>query len=372
MYPQRLARLRELAADEFDLIALVPGPDLAYLTGAFFHLSSDRPLVVFVPVQDGQAAGVVPVLEEARLNQESAFALQTFPYNDAEGFAPAFERATRALRLSGRRVGVEGLRMRVAEAQLIESLAPGATVTPADHVLMQLRLRKNPDELAHMRRAIQISEAALDRTLEQIEGRVIGMTEAQIAQILLNALAELGGGENAFDPIVLTGANSALPHGHPGATRVQRGDLLLFDFGTKIQGYPSDITRTFAVGELSPELTRVYETVLAANLAGLAAGKPGVAAQVVDRAARAVIREAGFGDYFTHRTGHGLGLDIHEHPNMREGNTLTLEPAMVYTVEPGIYLPGKGGVRIEDDVAVTADGVEVMTHYPKALRTLKG
>jgi Xaa-Pro dipeptidase len=222
-----------------------------------------------------------------------------------------------------------------------------------------------------MRQAIQISQDALDRTLDEIEGKLIGMTELQITNILLNHISALGGGGNAFEPIVLTGANSALPHGHPGTTQVQEGDLLLFDYGTKVEGYPSDITRVFAAGSLDAELRRVYETVLGANRAGVAAGKPGIAAQEVDRAARKVITDAGFGDYFTHRTGHGLGLDIHEHPNMREGNTMILEPGMIYTVEPGVYLPGRGGVRIEDDILVTEHGVESLTSYPRELRILK-
>ncbi len=372
-YQERLVRLHQLArTGGYDAIALVPGPELAYLTGLFFHLSTDRPMVVVFPTDGRAPAAIVPKLEESRLVSDAAYPIQTFSYGDAEGYMPAFERAIHSLKLNNLRIGVEGLRMRVLEAQLFEEIAAGSRVSPADETIMQLRLRKTPEEVALMRQAIKISEDALDRTLSDLEGKVIGMTEIQITNILLNHISDLGGGGNAFEPIILTGANSALPHGYPGTAKVQEGDLLLFDFGTKVDGYPSDITRTFAVGSLDDELRRVYDAVLGANRAGVATGKPGIAAQDVDRAARKVITQAGFGEYFTHRTGHGLGLDIHEHPNMREGNTMILEAGMIYTVEPGVYLPGRGGVRIEDDIVVTENGVESLTTYPRELRILKG
>jgi Xaa-Pro dipeptidase len=368
----RLERLNAMARkDGFDIVALVPGSDLYYVTGAEFHLSNDRPLIIFFPTDGSPAGAIVPRLEEARLLREVAYPIKTFSYNDAEGFLPAFERAVKGMGLSGKRVAVEGMRMRVLEAQLIEEIGPGTRVIAADNTLSQLRLRKGPDEIALMRRAIAISEEALARTLDALEGRAVGMTEQQITNILLGHMGDLGGGANAFDPIVLTGANSALPHGHPGDTPVQFGDLLLFDFGTKVQGYPADITRTVAIGALDPELVRAYDVVLKANRAGLAAGRPGVQAQAVDRAARKVIADAGLGEYFTHRTGHGLGLDIHEHPNMREGNTEILEPGMCYSVEPGVYMNGKGGIRIEDDVVVTQDGSESLTNFPRELRIIR-
>jgi Xaa-Pro dipeptidase len=370
-YAERLARLQALAQHGgYDLVALVPGSNLAYVTGAVFHLSPDRPLVVFFPTHGDSPAAIVPILEQSRLESEAKIPIRAFPYTDTEGFEAAFIGASRALRLSGKRIGVEGLLMRTLEAQLLEEVSPSAKVTPADAHLLKLRLYKTSEEIALMKQAVALSEAALERTLAAISGRVVGMTEAQIATILQKHLDELGSSGNAFDPIILTGANSALPHGHPGATPVQEGDLLLFDFGGRYEGYPADITRVFAVGEIGAELRNVYHAVLEANQAGLWAGKPGVAAQEVDRAARGVIAEAGYGEYFTHRTGHGLGLDIHEHPNMREGNTMILEPGMVYTVEPGIYLPGRGGVRIEDNVVVTEKGVEVLTSFPRELRLI--
>ncbi len=365
MFQTRLDRLRELAArGNLDGVALVPGPSLTYLTGVHYHLSQDRPLVLFVPVE-GAVSVIIPNLERDRLNDALPFPIDFFTYGDTEGCNPAFAAACKPL--AGKKIGVDGLLMRVAESRLIEQYAPGSTVAPADDVLIDYRLRKTADEVAAMRRAIQISEAALESILGQIH---VGMTERQILRLLTSALTDQGGMGESFSPIVLSGPNSALPHGEPSDRALQSGDLLLFDYGATFGGYPADITRTFAIGALDAELTRVYETVLAANAAGLRAGKPGIAAQEVDRAARAVIDGAGLGPYFTHRTGHGLGVDIHEAPYMREGNTQLLEPGMIYTVEPGIYLPGRGGVRIEDNVLVTETGCESLTSFPKTLRIL--
>jgi Xaa-Pro dipeptidase len=176
----------------------------------------------------------------------------------------------------------------------------------------------------------------------------------------------------AFNPIVLAGPKSAQPHGDAGDNVIKDGELLLLDFGAAVDGYPADITRTFAVGQIDPELTKVYEVVKAANEAGVRAARPGMAAQELDRIVRKVIHDAGYGPHFIHRTGHGLGLDIHEGPVIVEGNTQLLEPGMVFTIEPGIYLPEKGGVRIEDNVTITETGAEVLTSYPRALRVIGG
>lgn len=362
----RLTKLQEiLRRAKLDAAALVPGPYVFYLSGAQYQIAS-RPLVLFIPVE-GDPALIIGALEMPRIEGKTALPIRYFKYTDAEGYEGAFERACSALNLAGKRIGVEGLKMRVLEGQLIQKYAPGCTVEPADDKLMWLRMHKDAPEVAAMRRAIQISEWALEATVQAVRP---GMTERQILNRLKNELAEAGGGPDAFDPIVLSGPNSGQPHGDVTERPVSEGELLLFDFGTRIDGYNADITRTFVVGQPSAELRKIYETVLAANLAAIAKVKPGVAAQDVDRAARGVITEAGYGEYFLHRTGHGLGIDIHEAPYIRDGNPMLLEPGMIFTIEPGIYLPELGGVRIEDDVLVTATGAEVLTSYPKTLRSI--
>ncbi len=347
----------------YDAAALVPGPTLAYIIGMNFHLSK-RPLVLFIPAASDPVM-IVPLLETPRLKDTLPFPVQFFTYGDVEGYLPAFEQACRVF--AGKKIGVEGLKMRVLEGQLIERYAAGARVDLADTVIGDVRLRKQESEIAAMRRAIYISEAALDATVSQVKP---GMTEREVVNILETEIIKRGGEGDAFEPIVLTGPKSALPHGVPDDTVIREGDLLLFDFGTTVAHYPADITRTFAVSSIDPELAKIYDIVLKANETGIHMLRPGIAAQDVDRAVRKVIAGAGYGEYFTHRTGHGLGLDIHEPPNIVEGNTQILEPGMVFTIEPGIYLPGKGGVRIEDNVVITEKGADMLTTYPKALRII--
>ena len=364
---ERLDRLRTLmAAAKLDVVAFVPGPNLTYLTDSGIGLSSDRPLVLFIPLQ-GETVLVIPMLEENRL-ANLPFPVDTIAYSDADGFLGAFEQAVSALKLGDNaRIGTEGLRMRVLEGRLIEKNAPGATVFSADDALMPWRLYKTAEELDSFRKAIALSEVALKATLERIRP---GMTERQIAAQLSLALADAGSSGESFPPLVMVGPNIT-SHAETTERAVQVGDMLLFDFGGKFGHYPADITRTFAVGAPpSDQLANIYATVLAANEAGIKASKPGIPALEVDRAARQVIVDAGYGEYFTHRTGHGLGLDVHEPPFMRAGNAQILEPGMVYTVEPGIYIPGIGGARIEDNVVITESGVEVMTKFPKTLQVI--
>lgn len=175
----------------------------------------------------------------------------------------------------------------------------------------------------------------------------------------------------SFDTMVLAGANSALPHGIPGANKMKRGDFVLFDLGVIIDGYCSDITRTVAFGEISEEQTRIYNTVLAGQLQTVEACKPGVTLGAIDNAARSVIADAGYGDFFPHRLGHGLGISVHEYPDVKAGNESPLKEGMVFTIEPGIYVPNVGGVRIEDDIYITKDGSEILTKFPKELQFVK-
>jgi Xaa-Pro dipeptidase len=322
--------------------------------------------VVVIFLRGGDSAAVVPFFEAARLDA-SGIPFQIFPWTDAEGYQGAFAAAGKVLNLSGRRLGVEELSMRVLEAELIRRHCPGVEVILAGESLAALRLRKDENDLAALRAAVAISEAALQAAIQAVRP---GMSEREIAGLLIVEQLKRGGGQHPFEPIVLSGPNSALPHGETGERRVAQGEPLLFDFGTTVRGYCSDITRTFTVGEPPAWLAEIHTVVKAANEAGRKAAAPGVPAQAVDRAARAVIEAAGYGAHFTHRTGHGLGLEPHEGPNMVEGNTLILQPGMVFTVEPGIYLPGEGGVRIEDNLVITADGAESLTGLPRELRRI--
>ena len=365
MHKNRLNCLIEQAsAHGLDALALMPGPNLFYLTGLSFHLS-ERPVVALFPV-DSPPAIILPALEAAKVEQAD-LALDPFPYTDEEGHPPAFRNACVALGLPDRAVGVELLQMRLLEARLLEQCAPGCQLVPAEDALAALRLCKDEHELQQMRRAVAVTEAALRSTMDQTRA---GMTEREVAGLLTMEMLRAGGEGMAFSPIVVAGPNAASPHAVPSDRPIGAGETVVIDCGATVGGYAADITRTFAIGALEPELARVYEVVRAANGAGRAAAGPGVPAEEVDRAARAVIEEAGYGEYFIHRTGHGLGLEVHEPPYIVAGNERILEPGMVFTVEPGVYLPGRGGVRIEDDVVVTSDGAESLTAFPRELVSL--
>jgi len=362
---QRIARLQQEAAQKgLDCVALVPGANLFYLTGLSFHLS-ERPVVGFFPV-DGSPAIVLPALEAPKL-AHAACEIEPFPYTDEEGPAMAFHQACAALELAEARIGAEGLHMRLMEARFLERYAPGSQLIAADEVMAALRMRKDEGELALMRRAVAVVEAALTATLSQLRP---GMSEREVAALLTVETLRAGSETLPFEPIVVAGPNAASPHAGPSDRPIQPGETVVIDGGASVGGYASDITRTVAVGGLTAEMVRVYEVVRAANEAGRRAAAPGVEAQAVDRAARAVIEEAGYGALFIHRTGHGLGLETHEPPYIVEGNRQRLEAGMTFTVEPGVYLPGYGGVRIEDDVVITPAGAESLTTFPRELMTL--
>ncbi len=348
------ALLTEAAALGLEGVALVPGPNLFRLTGLSFHLS-ERPIVAFLPVR-GEGAIVLPALEAAKTT-----GLRSFPYTDEAGPETAFRQAAEAVGLRGR-WGVEGLRMRFAEAERLRALAPVELVA-ADALITAPRLRKSAEEVAAMRRAVEVAQTAFLRWLEELR---VGMTEREAAARLIARLLTGGAEALSFDPIVVGGPNGALPHAVPGDRPFQAGDWVVVDWGVFVDGYASDITRMVVFGEPEGPLAGIHRIVEAANAAGREAVRPGVPAGAVDAAARQVIERAGYGEFFIHRTGHGLGLEIHEPPSIVGGESLRLQPGMTFTVEPGIYLPGVGGVRIEDDVLVTETGVETLTTLPRS------
>lgn len=261
------------------------------------------------------------------------------------------------------RLGAEEQTLSHAQYQAFER-ALGLRLIPAQHLILELRQIKQPEELACMRQA----QAITDRAFSDILGVIRpGMTEREIAAELVYRMLKYGAEGNSFDPIVVTGRKSSMPHGVPGDVVVQSGDFITMDFGCKKGGYCSDMTRTVAVGRADEEMRRVYQTVLDAQLAGIAAARAGVTGAEIDGAARGVIAAAGYGAYFGHSFGHSLGLDIHEAPNAMPGNDAPMPEHAVISAEPGVYLPGRFGVRIEDVLHLTAEGAENLTKSPKNL-----
>ena len=243
--------------------------------------------------------------------------------------------------------------------------AVGVPLVSAGDILKDLRARKDQEEVDCIVAAQRIAEKALDEVLGLIRP---GMTEKEIAAELVYRMYKYGGEGNSFDPIVVTGAKSSMPHGVPGDNVVKAGDFITMDFGALYHGYCSDMTRTVAVGHVTDEMRKVYDTVLEAQLAGIAAAAPGVVGRTIHDAAAKVIDDAGYGEYFGHGFGHGLGLEIHESPGAAGPDVLP--EGAVISAEPGIYLPGRFGVRIEDMLWLHDGGAENLTKAPKELIVL--
>lgn len=355
--------LKNLEAADLDALILNPGPSLKYLTGLSFHLMERPVLAIFKLGQSPHL--IVPELERSKA-ETIEFEAEILTYGeDIASRTQALSDAAARLSLDGGRLGVEPLRMRVFELRLLESSAPTASFVSAEQILADVRLLKDDHEIESMRRAVEIAEKALKGLLTLLHP---GMTEREAeAELVLQLLQAGSDSELPFSPIVASGPNSAMPHATPTERPLQSGDLLILDWGARAQGYISDITRTFAIGEIDPELTKIHTIVQEANAAGREAVRCGVPCAEIDQACRTVIEKAGYGPYFIHRTGHGIGLEAHEQPYIHANNAQTLSMGMTFTIEPGIYLPGRGGVRIEDNVVVTPDGYTSLTTFPRKL-----
>lgn len=327
---------------------------MGYLAG-FFEEGGERLLILAVD-KSGQARMLAPAL--ARTQAERSGLTDVRSWFDGEDPLRLIAELSQDWDLSGATIAVDD-EMRSAILLDLQRVLPGVTFTAGQPVLSDLMRIKDANELENLRRAGAAADQSLMPVLEKIG---IGTTEQQVNEELQRMMRKLGG-DPAFC-IVATGAHGAEPHHMTGSSKIQRGDVLIMDYGCSVEGYKSDITRTVVIGEATDEQNKVYETVYAAFMAARSAIRPGVRAEDVDKAARKVIDEAGFGEYFVHRTGHGLGMRIHEEPYICAGNKHELEVGNVFSIEPGIYLPGKFGVRIENIVAVTADGHESLNAEP--------
>jgi Xaa-Pro dipeptidase len=365
---ERQARLAVVLQDaKLDAIALNAGPSLTYLTGLYFHLS-ERPILGLFTAT-GAPVIILPELEAGKVSG-LPFPIQAYPYGEnPETWQAVVQEGLQAARIPGNRIGLEPRQIRMLELDLLKAANPEIEFFAGDASTAELRVRKDEVELANIRQAIRVAQNAITSILEKIQ---IGVTERELAaEITMALLREGSESQIPFPPIVASGPNSANPHAFPSERSFERGDLLILDWGASVGGYFSDLTRTYAIGEPQDELKIIAEVVLEANKKALIKAGPGVPAEEVDRAARKVIEDAGYGQYFIHRTGHGLGMESHEAPYIREGNKLKLIPGMTFTIEPGIYIPHRGGVRIEDDVVITDHGCESLSDLPRELQFLE-
>lgn len=356
----RAARLLREAG--LSAAAFVPGPNLAYLTGVNLHLM-ERP-TLYVLGADGESLAMMPALERQKWSAAMPDAA-TIYWDDAEGPESAFTALSERLG-KGALLGVEGLRMRAAEYRALAARLGPDTLRDADAPLAELRLVKDDTEISDLRRAIEISEAALGETLE---AGIRGRSGKELSGRLKAAMLAHGATGFAFEPIVLSGEEAANPHGEASDRILRSGDALLIDFGASWGDMHADITRTVFCEHASEDHARIYETVLKANASGRAAARPGDAVGAVDAAATGVLSASPFGDMILHKTGHGLGREVHEAPAVATANRAPQRPGMVFTVEPGLYRDGDIGVRIEDDILVTETGHDCLTGFDRELKT---
>jgi Xaa-Pro dipeptidase len=371
MNASRIGILQEALREQgFGCAFLVPGPNLRYLTG--LQLEAFERVILGIVPPTGDLAFVVPQLEADKVRAHMDAHIHcsaVFPYTDDAGPLAALRQALRALGLDlgSRIVGAEFLHMRLLDRDIIEQASghDGSRLAigfrDLGPIAARMRAVKGSDGLAALKRAAQIVDIGIAAAASAIAP---GVTEREVAAAAERAMLAAGADSVPFNA-VLAGANSALPHGQTGDYAMRDGDMVICDIGATYRGYNGDITRTFAVGSPTPEMARIYGVVYDANRAACQAARPGVTGEQLDSVARDVITRAGFGEYFTHRTGHGLGLEIHEEPYIVQGAKKPLEAGMVFTIEPGIYIPGVGGVRIEDDLALTDDGCLVLTAFPR-------
>jgi Xaa-Pro aminopeptidase len=359
-HADRLQRAQqEMARQGVDLLVVGASADLYYLIGYEGH-ESERMSVLVLP-REGAPHYVVPGLEAPLLDAQRDL-LEIVPWEETE------DPAAKVAAVAG--PAVEGTIAAGDELWSVFTIRlqgrmPRARWTEGGQLLRPLRMIKDEREIALLAEAARRTDESWE---EFLTTSIAGLTEWEVRERLMGLLAARG-----LHPVfcnVGSGPNGASPHQTASDRVVGPGDAVVCDWGGTLEGYNSDVTRTAHVGEPSPEFVRAYEAVRAANQAAFDVVRPGVACQEVDRAARAVLTEAGYGDAFIHRTGHGLGLSLHEEPYLIEGNTLPLEEGMVFSDEPGVYFPGKFGIRIEDTVVCTADGGRRLNEATRTLRVM--
>jgi Xaa-Pro aminopeptidase len=355
-HPGRQKNLRrQLASCRLDAILISHLPNIRYLCG--FTGSAGLLLV------EESGSVFVTDVRYATQSREEVEGAGVVIARKALATALAERLAGMRKKSSQWRIGIEADHLTVAEKKRLRDLMPrGVQLRSAPPLVERARVVKDAAELARIRAAVQLGGQLFDRALEVIRP---GVKENEVAAEMEYAARRAGAEEMSFPTIIASGARSALPHGRASSQAIAKGGFVVCDFGVILAGYCSDQTRTVWVGEPTEEARRAYDAVKQAQLSAIASVRPASTVAQVDAAARKVLRRAGLGRYFTHSTGHGVGLEIHEAPRVAPGQDEVLQPGMVITIEPGVYFPGKWGVRIEDMVAVTAQGCEVLTPTSK-------
>ena len=364
IYKPRLERCQRIMSERsIDVVFLAPGPNMYYLSG-FLEEPSERLLALIIP-QSGDPLFIVPELYKEHVRSFS-WIENLVSWKDSEDPKALLSSTLKRTLKRGQTIAVDS-RMWSLFLIMLLSAAPDAKYEDAGSVMNQLRIRKSSEEVELMEKAAKIADNAFVETIKECG---IGMSEHEVAAKLVYNLRRLGADAVGFEPVVGSGPNSALPHYRSGERRLQRGDLVVLDYGCLCRGYSSDITRTIAIGSCDAARQKVYATVRSAQEEAFKKTLTGVEAQSVDKVARDIITAAGYGQFFIHRTGHGIGLEIHEEPYIVAGSSMKLAEGMSFSIEPGIYLPGQYGVRIEDIVVMEKEKARRLNKADRELKII--
>ena len=341
--------------------AFVTTPDNVFYFSGFDSEPHERLLGVMI-FQDAEPFIICPKMEVPDA-LAAGWGFEAVGHTDTDNAWDIVRLAIAARGVDITSMAIEKSHLTVERLEALVGMYPSARFERLDDQINAMRVIKSEDELVKLREAAKLADFAIEVGVSELAE---GKTEMEVLNAIESAV-KAKGYSMSFDTMVLAGEKSASPHGVPGDRKIKKGDFILFDLGVIYDGYCSDITRTVAFGQPTEAQIDIYNAVRQANEDAIAAVKPGVRAMDLDKVARDVITEAGYGEYFTHRLGHGLGISVHEFPSINGANEVTLQPGTVFTIEPGVYKSDVTGVRIEDDVVVTENGVEVLTSYTKEL-----
>lgn len=350
----------KLQKEDMDGIILIPGTNLFYYTGV--KIKQSERLTLFIIENSGRIIVLTPDVEKDKFENLNIDYL--FSYKDEEGPTSSLAEIKNLLFL-WHTAGIEYNSCRVKEYKWMSEICNN--LIDADSLLESILVTKSSEEINKIKKAVKILEDSFSATLPYIKP---GIQEIEVAALLEYEMKKRGSTGTSFETIVASGYRGASPHGRAGEKVIQDGELIIMDFGSIVEGYVGDISRTISVGKVSEEQKNVYSIVKEAQEYAIKQVRPGMTAHEIDEAARSVIAKYGYNDYFTHRTGHGIGLNAHEMPYIMQQNNMVLQPGMTFTIEPGIYLPEKFGVRIEDNILVTEEGGFNFMTLKKDLLTL--
>lgn len=363
-YQTRLKTLQNYLIEKNIDVAMVTSPaNVFYYTG-FNSDPHERFMALIVDNRSQETTLFVPALDEEIAASES-FIKTIIPISDEEN---PFSKLKGELGENISNFGLEMKAISMFQHNHLVSVFPKSSYEDIQQFINIQRMKKSKSEIAFSRRAVEIIEKVLAEGIKKVK---VGMTELELTAELEYLMRKFGADGPSFSTIVLAGEKAALPHGVPGNRTFKNGDFLLIDMGVVKDGYCSDTTRTFVIGEATEKQKEIYDIVLHANEAGINSVKTGVPIKTFDIEARNVIDEQGYGDYFNNRVGHGIGIEVHEEPSIHENNDQLAETGLLFTIEPGIYIPEYGGVRIEDEVYINdEDKVEILTSFPKKLQVI--